>query len=146
RSSYVWSYPGYSDVIIYDYVFKNTGQVVSVLSSQVVSNPQAFQQTLRDVYFAFHSVISVSTKSQINFHSDLSAVQAGAFGWKPPYHDYYHIEDDGTLVFSTNYDGGKEPPPFDTYPLKDNQSWKQVFGDELQSPAAFGWLALHADP
>lgn len=148
RRSAVWSYPGYSDFIIYDYVFKNTGQVVSRLSSRVVTNPQDFQQTLRDVYFAFHSAISVSTKSQINFHSDLAGVAAGAFGWKPPYHDYYHIEDNGTLVFSTNYNGGKEPPPFDTYPIKDNRAWAQPdrFGPELQSPAAFGWLALYADP
>lgn len=164
RRSYVWSYPGYSDMIIYDYVFKNTGQIVSLLNAKVVSNPQDFQQTLEDVYFAFHSGISVSTKSQINFHSELTAVQAGAFGWKPPYHDYYHIYGDPRyagvsqpayagpdiehppLYFSTNYNGGKEPTPFDPYPVKDNEAWKQKFGNELQSPAAFGWTTLYADP
>ncbi|NIT61536.1 MAG: hypothetical protein GWN00_36650, partial [Aliifodinibius sp.] len=27
RRSYVWSYPGYRDFIIYDYKFKNTGKI-----------------------------------------------------------------------------------------------------------------------
>ncbi len=143
RRSYVWSYPGYRDFIIYDYIFKHTGQVVSTLTQEVV--PDFPQQTLNDVYFAFVSGISVSTKSQINFHSDLVAVQAGAFGWQPEsYHDFYHVYDDETLVFSKNFNGGKEPPPFDPYNLKEGEVWKQKFGEELQSPAAFGWLALHA--
>lgn len=147
RRSYVWSYPGFRDFIIYDYVFKNTGDIVSVLTEEVVPNTQDFQQTLRDIYFVFHSAISVSTKSQINFHSELTAVQAGAFGWKPSsYHDYYHLSDDGTLAFSTNYNGGAAPVPWDPEPLKDNEAWKTKFGNELQSPAAFGWLALYADP
>lgn len=145
RRSYVWGYPGYRDFIIYDYTFKNTGVIVSTLTGEVV--PGFPRQTLNDVHFVFHSGISVSTKSQINFHSDLTAVQAGAFGWQPgSYHDFYHIFDDTTLVFSTNYNGGKEPVPFDPFPLKDGQLWKQKFGDELQSPAAFGWLALYASP
>jgi hypothetical protein len=98
------------------------------------------------VYLATHSAISVSTKSQINFHSELTAVQAGAFGWQPPYHDYYYLSNDGTLAFSYNVNGGKEPPSFDPWPLKDNEIWKVLFGEELQSPAAFGHLALYADP
>ncbi|HET6567236.1 MAG TPA: hypothetical protein VFG50_04665 [Rhodothermales bacterium] len=144
RRSYVWSYPGYSDFIIYDYVFKNTGQIVSDYTGAVVPNTQDFQQTLNDVYFAFHSAISVSTKSTINFHSELTAVQAGAFGWKPPYHDYYHIFDDGALVFSTNYNGGARPTPFDTYPIKEDSLWTRFFGHELESPAAYGWEVLSA--
>jgi hypothetical protein len=144
RRSYVWGYPGASDFIIYDYTFENTGQIVSTLSGSVVPNTDDFQQTLQGVYFAFHSGISVSTKSQINFHTDLTAVQAGAFGWKPPYHDYYQVSADETLAFSYNYNGGAEPPPFDTYPVKDGQAWRQKFGPELQSPAAFGWVALSA--
>lgn len=145
RHSYVWAYPNYRDFIIYDYTFKNTDQMVSTLTGEIV--PDFPQQTLRDVYFVFHSGVSVSTKSQINFHSELTAVQAGAFGWQPgSYHDFYHVSDDSTLAYSTNFNGGKEPTPFDPFPLKQGEVWKQKFGDELQSPAAFGWLALHADP
>lgn len=59
RRSYVWSYPGYSDFIIYDYVFKNTGEMVSLYTSQVVPNKADFVQTLEDVYFVFNSGISV---------------------------------------------------------------------------------------
>jgi hypothetical protein len=110
-----------------------------------VPNVEAFQQTLRDVYFAFHSGVSVSTKSQINFYTDLLCVQAGAFGWQPPYHDFYHIEDNETLFFSTNYNGGREPPPWNCGYVKDNRAWEQKFGPELHSPAAFGWLMVHAD-
>ena len=80
RRTSVWSYPDYDDFIIYDYTFKNTGHVISNLTGQVVPNPEDFQQTLEEVYFAFHSAISVSTKSNINFHADLVGVAAGAFG------------------------------------------------------------------
>lgn len=146
RRTYAWSYPGYSDFIIYDYIFKNTGRIVSVLAAGEVPNPEEFQQQLNELYIAFHSATSVSTKSQINFYADLLCVQAGAFGWQPPYHDFYHVDDDGTLLYSTNYNGGKEPPPFYDCPRKDNELWKQKFGPELHSPAAFGWLMLHADP
>ncbi len=145
RRSYVWSYPGYDDFIIYDYSFVNTGQIVSTLTNEVVTNFP--QQTLEDVYFAFHSGISASTKGQINFHTELTAVQAGAFGWQPPaYRNYYHIDDDGELVYSTNFNGGREPVPWDPYPKKSPGSWIQRFGNELHDPAAFGWLALHASP
>jgi len=147
RRSYAWGFPGASDFIVYDYTFTNTGRVVSNVVGEVVPNVGDFQQTLSDVYFAFHSAISVSTKSQINFHSDLVGIAAGAFGWQPEsYHDYYHVSDDETLVFSYNYNGGAEPTPWDTFPIKEGEAWRQRFGDELQSPAAFGWLALYADP
>jgi hypothetical protein len=146
RRSYVWSYPNFADFIIYDYIIENTGEMVSILADQVVPNLDDFNQTLDEVYIATHSAISVSTKSQINFHSDLTAVQAGAFGWQPPYHDYYFLSNDGTLAFSYNYNGGKDPPPFDPYPVKDDEIWKTLFGEELQSPAGYGHVALYADP
>lgn len=145
RRSYVWGFPGYCDFIIYDYVFKNEGKIVSTFTNEIVDGFPP--QDLNNIFIVFHSGISVSTKSQINFHTDLNGVQAGAFGWKiETFHDYYHIDDDGTLLYSTNYNGGKEPPPWDIYPMKDNQEWKLHFGNELQSPAAFGWLALYASP
>ncbi len=156
RRSYVWSYPGYENFIIYDYTFKNTGQIVSLLTGTVVPNTEEFQQTLEDVYFAFHSGVSVSTKSQINFHDELVAIQAGAFGWQPgSYHDYYYLSDDRTLAFSYNYNGGAVPHPDDPFLLKETfqsaQSPEQLleagrYGSELMSPAAFGWLALYASP
>lgn len=154
RRSYVWSFPGYSDFIIYDYIFKNTGSMVSTQTGIVV--PGFPQQTLNGLYFGFHSGISVSTKSQINFHAESGwkAVSAGGFGWEiPSYHDYYHVYDNGELVFSTNYNGGREPLYFweaqatqGGYDTKDPSEWKSRFGEELQSPAAFGWVALYADP
>lgn len=146
RRSYVWSYPGYRDFIIYDYTFKNTGVIVSDFTNLVV--PDFPQQELKDVYFVFHSGISVSTKSNINFGADLAPIAAGAFGWEAKwYHDFYHVYDDDQLVFSTNYNGGAEPPEwYDFGLLKDNEIWKQFFGDELMSPSAFGWLALYASP
>jgi len=151
RRSYVWSYPGYRDFIIYDYTFKNSGIMVSSLTSLVV--PGFPQQSLKTLYFAFHSGVSVSTKSQINFHDLLEAIQAGGFGWGGgkkgyPFHDYYHIDDGSTLVYSTNYNGGYEPLPtsLDPFPLKPISEIRSRFGEELESPAAFGWLALYASP
>jgi len=44
RRSYTWSYPAFRDLIIYDYVFKNTGLIVSTQTQQVVTNPQDFQR------------------------------------------------------------------------------------------------------
>ncbi len=146
RRSYQWSYRGFRDFIIYDYVFKNTGDVVSLQTDTVVPNTDDFQQTLEDLYVAFHSAISADTKSQINFYSNLTAVQAGAFGWQPPYSDYYYISDDRTLFASYDFNGGREPPSFVPWPVKDDQLWEQKFGPELHSPAAFGWLMLHAPP
>ena len=149
RRSYAWSFPGYNDFIIYDYTFTNTGNIVCDYTSQVIpaANLPRFVQTLTDVHFVFHSGVSVSTKSQINFHAELTAVQAGAFGWLPgAYHDFYHIFDKGALVFSTNYNGGAAPIPGDPYAIKPNNLWQQKFGPELESPAAFGWAALYASP
>jgi hypothetical protein len=149
RRSYTWSYPGYSDFIIYDYIFKNTGLMVSTVTREIVPDSVIgrFKQTIQEAYFVFHSGIAVSTKSQINFYDDVYAIMAGGFGWNPAaYHDYYHILDQGELVFSTNVNGGKEPPSFNTYPEKQPSEWLTRFGPELQSPSAFGWLSLYASP
>jgi hypothetical protein len=149
RRSYTWSFPGYTDFIIYDYIFRNTGLIVSTYTDAVVSDSllPRFRQTITDAYFVFHSGISVSSKSQINFYDDVYAIMAGGFGWdQKAYHDFYHIDDDGQLVYSTNYDGGKYPPPFNTYPEKSPSEWQTRFGPELMSPSAFGWIALYASP
>gem|GEM_PF-577749 len=145
RRTYQWSYPGYRDFIVYDYILKNTGDIVSVQTGQVVPNTQDFQQTLNGFYVAFHSAISTDTKSTINFTGEqLTPVQAGAFGWVEPYTDYYYMSADQTLFASYDYNGGYEPPPFWGWVVKPNQAWRQRFGPELMSPAAFGWLLLDA--
>src|SRR5690606_21848257 len=145
RRTYQWSYPGYRDFIVYDYILKNTGDIVSVQTGQVVPNTQDFQQTLNGFYVAFHSAISTDTKSTINFTGEqLTPVQAGGCGWQPPYTDYYYISSDRTLFASYDYNGGKVPPPFWPWTVKQNQEWQQVFGPESMSPAAFGWALLEA--
>ena len=147
RRTYQWSYPGYRDFIIYDYVLKNTGDIVSVQTSQVVPNTGDFQQTLEDVQIAFHSAISTDTKSTINFTGEqLVPVAAGGFGWQPPYTDFYYMSQDRTLFASYDYNGGREPPPNWSWQVKPDQIWEQRFGPELMSPAAFGWLLLDAPP
>lgn len=150
RRSYVWSYPGYDDFIIYDYIFKHTGEFVATSTRRLLESPEPAikNQTLSGVYFAFHSGISVSTKSTINFHCDIWGIQAGGFGWKPAaYHDYYHRYDNDELLFSTHVNGGREPHPRAyEFCVKPPSAWKQKFGDELFSPAAFGWLSLYASP
>jgi hypothetical protein len=146
KRTYVWGFPGYRDFIVYDYTFVNTGRMVSTRVGQVVPDVAPFQQTLRDVYFAIHSGISASTKDQINFHTELTPVQAGAFGWqRESYRNYYRLSPDRTLAYSYHYNGGAGPVPTMPYPTKPGDAWRQRFGNELQSPAAFGWLALHAD-
>ncbi len=151
RRSYAWSYPGYRDFIIYDYTFKHTGQIVSIITHDTIPNPDVSirNQTLNGVFLVFHSAVSVSTKSQINLYCDLDAVQAGAFGWLPEtYHDFYHIYDGNTLFFSTNYNGGTDPTPWGAAKncVKPNREWTLHYGPELMSPSAFGWTALYADP
>jgi hypothetical protein len=149
RRSYVWSYPGYQDMILYDYTFKNTGIMVSIYSQQVI--PNFPQQTLKALYFVFHGGVHVSTKSQINWATDLYEIMAGGFGWGGtkdgyPYHDYYHIEDNNTLMYSTCNNGGLGPNPYSNFAHKDPQQVQVRFGNELLSPAAFGWQALYASP
>lgn len=147
RRTYQWSYPGYRDFIIFDYVLKNTGDVVSVLTSQVVPNTGDFQQTLEDFHVAFHSAISTDTKSTINFTADqLPPVAAGGFGWQEPFTDFYYMSADRTLFASYDYNGGYEPPPFWSWQVKPDRLWERRFGPELMSPAAFGWVLLDAAP
>lgn len=147
RHTYQWSYPGFRDFIIYDYVFKNTGEIVSILTGGVVPNVEEFQQTLEDFHVAFHSAISTDTKSTINFSGDqLAPIAAGGFGWQPPYTDYYYMSDDQTLFAAYDFNGGFEPPPHWTWQVKPDEMWQQKFGPELMSPAAFGWVLLEAPP
>ena len=117
-----WSFPGYCDFIIYDYVLKNTGDIAIPSVNRVINYPQ----TLNEVWFVFHSGIQVSTKGVINFHysSDFlsSTAPSGSFGWHPGsgYTDYYQVENEGTdgngiLYYSRDYNGGREPVPWDQY-------------------------------
>jgi hypothetical protein len=159
QRSYSWSYPGYRDFIIYDYTFKNTGNVALPSVSKVYH----YDQTLNEVWINFWSQIHVSTKGFLNFHYNsnflASAAPAGGFGWHPGsgYNNYYAIENDndpgkGVLFYSYNYNGGREPVPWDNYGLKSN--WQQLltlypdsgWAPELQDPAAFGWVYLYRTP
>ncbi len=157
QRSYSWSFPGYSDFIIYDYVFKNTGDVAIPSVDKIVH----FDQTLNEVWLNFWSQLHVSTKGYLNFHynSDFlsSIAPAGGFGWHPGsgYNNYYSVEDQNTpgkglLYYSWNYNGGREPVPWDKYGLKPD--WKQQLTiqpytlPELQDPAAFGFVNLYISP
>ncbi|HEX2963732.1 MAG TPA: hypothetical protein VHO43_18185 [Ignavibacteriales bacterium] len=159
QRSMAWSYPGYHDFIIYDYTFKNTGQMVVSSVNKTFNVPQ----TLKEVWIVFHSGINVSTKGMINFHhnSDFlsSAAPAGGFGWHPGngYFNYYNVENDnpndgkGLLYYSRHYNGGREPAPWDKYGLKTN--WQNllskdpgVWPPELQDPSAFGFEFLYRTP
>ena len=152
-----WSFPGYDDFIIYDYVLVNTGDIAIPSVNKIVNHAQ----TLDEVWFVFHSGIQVSTKGVINFHynSDFlsSAAPAGAFGWHPGsgYTDYYQVENDetdgnGLLFYSRDYNGGREPVFWDQYGIKSN--WKSLLTvqdgwlPELQDPAAFGFTFLYRTP
>ncbi|MHB8579243.1 MAG: hypothetical protein ACYDA4_05205 [Ignavibacteriaceae bacterium] len=157
QHSYSWSYPGYSDFIIYDYTFKNTGDVAIPSVNKIVH----YDQTLNEVWLNFWAQLHVSTKGFLNFHynSDFlsSAAPAGGFGWHPGsgYNNYYSIENqntpgEGMLYYSWNYNGGREPVPWDKYGLKSN--WQQLLTlqpgwlPELQDPAAFGFVDLYISP
>jgi hypothetical protein len=157
QRSYAWSFPGYSDFIIYDYTFKNTGDIAIQSARRVIN----YQQTLNEVWLVFHSGIQVSTKGNINFHynSDFlsSIAPAGAFGWHPGsgYTDYYVVENEetdgkGLLFYSRDYNGGRAPVSWDQYGLKPN--WQSLLTippytlPELQDPAAFGFTFLYRTP
>ncbi|MCU7495451.1 MAG: hypothetical protein HF311_08275, partial [Ignavibacteria bacterium] len=158
QRSMAWSYPGYHDFIIYDYTFKNTGQMVVSSVNKTFNIPQ----TLKEVWFVFHSGINVSTKGMLNFHYNsnflASAAPAGGFGWHPGngYFNYYSVEDEapndgkGLLYYSRHYNGGREPAPWDKYGLKTN--WqdqlkvKKEWAPELQDPSAFGFEFLYRTP
>ncbi|MGE5797652.1 MAG: hypothetical protein ACM34N_12780 [Ignavibacteria bacterium] len=158
QRSMQWSYPGYDDFIIYDYVFVNTGDI----AIESIGEVRNHQQTLNEVWFVFHSGIQISTKGVINFHYNddflSSSAPAGSFGWHPGsgYTDYYNVEDrvpgdeKGLLYYSRDYNGGREPVPWDQYGLKNN--WQDLlrkvpnFPPELQDPAAFGFVYLYRTP
>ncbi len=159
QRSMQWSFPGYDDFIIYDYTFENTGDIAIESVNQIKSYPQ----TLNEVWFVFHSGIQVSTKGNLNFHYNddflSSSAPAGGFGWHPGsgYTDYYNTEDKmvqgdgkGLLYYSRDYNGGREPVPWDQYGIKDN--WQDLLRKvpgsppELQDPSAFGFIYLYRTP
>ncbi len=158
QRSMAWSYPGYNDFIIYDYVFVNTGDI----AIEPIREIRNHQQTLNEVWFVFHSGIQVSTKGVINFHYNddflSSSAPAGSFGWHPGsgYTDYYNIEDrisgdgKGLLYYSRDYNGGREPVLWDQYGTKED--WQSLLTQvpgalpELQDPSAFGFVYLYRTP
>ncbi|MCK9281737.1 MAG: hypothetical protein M0P71_14010 [Melioribacteraceae bacterium] len=159
QRSMVWSVPGYSDFIIYDYIFKNTGDMVIPSLNKTMK----YDQTLDEVWFVFHSGISVSTKGILNFHYDpnsfiSSAGPAGGFGGYggKPGSDVYQFENrsagdgKGLLYFSRDFNGGREPVPWDLYAKKNN--WEDILRlkpewlPELQDPACFGFVFLYRTP
>jgi len=158
QRSMAWSFPGYDDFIIYDYVFVNTGDIAVEAINKIMN----YQQTLNEVWFVFHSGIQVSTKGVINFHYNSkfldSAVPAGAFGWHPNsgYTDYYNLEEEipndgkGIYYYSRDYNGGREPVPWDQYGFRSN--WQELltkvpgYPPELQDPSAFGYVYLYRTP
>ncbi len=163
QRSMSWSFPGYDDFIIYDYVFKNTGDMAIPAIKQILHH----EQTLNEVWIVFHSGIQVSTKGVINFHYEPgtfteSAVPAGAFGWHPKngYTDYYVLKNytpgantpdgKGLLYYSRDFNGGRNPVPWDSYKQKTN--WRDLLKKkpewlpELQDPAAFGFTFLYRTP
>ncbi len=162
QRSMTWSYPDYDDFIIYDYVFKNTGDMAIPALNKTIN----YQQTLNEVWIVFHSGIQVSTKGFLNFHWDdeffPSAAPAGGFGgWRSTkynpsgFTDYYGIENDGTdgkgvLYYSYDFNGGREPVPWDDYKIRaDWQSFVRIKADwlpELQDPSCFGFMFLYRTP
>ncbi len=157
QRSMAWSFPGYDDFIIYDYVYKNTGKIA--LPS--VNRVEELQQTLEEVWIVFHSGLQVSTKGVINFHYDSdflsSTAPAGSFGWHPGggYSDYYAVENQqndgkGLYYYSRDFNGGREPKPWDQHGIKNN--WRELlkvrpeWEPELQDPSAFGFAFLYRTP
>ncbi|MCU7491770.1 MAG: hypothetical protein ACM3UR_04750 [Bacteroidota bacterium] len=158
QRSMSWSFNGYHDFIIYDYTFKNTGNIVV----QSVNKVFHLDQTLNEVWFVFHSGIQVSTKGMLNFHYNSnflnSAAPAGGFGWHPSggYFNYYNVENDapgdgkGLFYFSRHYNGGRAPVPWDNFGIKSNWQTllrvKPEWQPELQDPSAFGFEFLYRTP
>ena len=159
QRSMTWSYPGYSDFIIYDYTFTNTG----IMAIPAINQVKTYQQILNEVWIVFHSGLQCSTKGMLNFHYNddflASAAPAGGFGWHPGsgYSDYYGYEDRettgndrGLLYYSYDFNGGREPVPWDRYGIKSN--WQErlrlrpEWEPELQDPSAFGFVFLYNTP
>lgn len=159
QRSMAWSYPGYADFIIYDYVLENTGEMVITNLNDIME----YQQTLDELWFVFHSGISVSTKGTLNFHYEPgqfieSAAPAGGFGGygRKPGSDVYALEGndpgngEGLLYYSRDYNGGREPVAWDKWTQKsDWQTQLRLKPDwepELQDPACFGFMFLYRTP
>jgi hypothetical protein len=158
QTSMVWSFPGYNEFIIYDYVFKNTGDMVIPALNKIMK----YDQTLNEVWIVFHSGISVSAKGTLNFHYETgqftnSAAPAGGFGgYGKVGNDVYQLENrengdgKGLLFFSRDYNGGREPWPWDQWAIKPN--WRELlrlkpeWEPELQDPACFGFVFLYRTP
>lgn len=159
QTSMAWSFPGYNEFIIYDYVFKNTGDMVIPALNKIMK----YDQTLNEVWIVFHSGISVSTKGTLNFHYETgqfinSAAPAGGFGGYggKPGNDVYQIENlnsgdgKGLLYFSRDFNGGREPWSWDQWAIKPN--WRDIlrlkpeWEPELQDPACFGFVMLYRTP
>ncbi|MBD3386342.1 hypothetical protein GF407_15635 [candidate division KSB1 bacterium] len=162
QRSMAWSFPDYDDFIIYDYTFVNQGE----MAIPALNETKKLEQTYDEVWIVFHSGLTVSTKGFLNFHQDedfeFSVAPAGGFGgWqasddrKGGFSDYYGVENDkpdgkGTLFYSRDYNGGREPVPWDPYQHRNNwQRFVRLQPDwlpELQDPACFGWLMLYRTP
>jgi hypothetical protein len=159
QRSMAWSYPGYSDFIIYEYILKNTGDMVITSLNQT----KKYNQTPEEVWFVFHSGISVSTKGTLNFHYNSekfenSAAPAGGFGGYAGKagSDIYSVENNNTgdgkgpLYYSRDYNGGRSPVPWDQWAIKSN--WQDLlrlrpeWAPELQDPACFGYVSLYRTP
>lgn len=157
QRSMAWSYPGYNDFIIYDYVFKNTGDQAYSAINKVIP----LEQTLNEVWIVFHSGISVSTKGTLNLYFEPgqftnSSAAAGGFGGynKPIGHDYYALENKdtdgkGLAFYSYNFNGGRAPID-GLWPAKPN--WENLLRinneplPELQDPACFGFQFVYRTP
>lgn len=157
QRSMQWGFPDYDDFIIYDYTFINTGEQVITALNEV----RDLQQTLEEVWIAFHSGISVSTKGTLNFYYNPnvfieSSAPAGGFGgYHNPGSDIYSINNlendgEGLYYYSRDFNGGKEPLSWTGYSVKPN--WENLlklkpdWDPELQDPACFGFAFLYATP
>jgi len=158
QTSMAWSFEGYHDFIIYDFIFKNTGEI----AFPSLATTKHLDQTLNEVWIVFHSGLSVSTKGHLNFFYNpadflKSPAPAGGFGWHPDegYSDYYAVENQGNdgkglLFYSRDNNGGREPQPTINIPIKPN--WEQLLTldqewyPELQDPACFGFVFLYRTP
>lgn len=157
QRSMTWSFPGYDDFIIYDYTFVNTGDMVV----EALNQTRDLQQTLNEVWIAFHSGISVSTKGTLNFYYEpnvfiQSSAPAGGFGgYHHPGSDVYTVQNleadgKGLSYFSRDYNGGKSPLSWTQYAVKSR--WQELlrlrpeWEPELQDPACFGFAFMYRTP
>lgn len=157
QRSMQWSYPGFSDFIIYDYTFVNTGDMAIPSLNKTLK----LEQTLNEVYFVFHSGISVSTKGNLNFYYDPEFLDgpapAGGFGGYRGHvgTDVYTVLNDGPdgkglAYYSREHNGGREPVGNFYKQIKSNwQTYLRIRPEwlpELQDPACFGFVMLYRTP